>query len=488
MVEAEGKAAFHAQDSERILDKKRLNNGKLGQRAPQSQQLPDQPLPERCPECGSQKLYRDGWRHTPQGRIQRFLCRNCAYRFSQGLSKLNQQVKVPGQFRALKPGSDLAESSVRDRDLSAEKLLNDGSLALGKNVASHSDTVLGKGLNALCSYSSNRQVCESLTRGSKNLSATEIKTVAGDRKLDKATAKGLLLQYMLYLQKEGYGENCRYVSCIRMLINSGCNVYDPENVKEAIAKKKWKDGTKMQTCYAYNAFTRMAGLTWSMPSYKQEEYLFFLPEESELDTLISATKSARMRVYLQCLKETFGDPSEVLGLRWVDVDTNRSVIAINHPVKNHHARELDVSPQLLAMLNALPKTSKLIFPTNYRSMQATYVRLRKRVAHNLQNPRILNISFVSFRHWAGTQLAWLFNGNMLIVKEKLGHKNINSTMKYVRRIKLKLPEDFDVATATTDEEIKNLGMSGYQKYDERIIGATHISYYRRPKRFGSIRV
>ena len=320
------------------------------------------------------------------------------------------------------------------------------------------------------------------------MSATEIKTVAGDTKLDKATAKGLLLQYMLYLQKEGYGENCRYVSCIRMLINSGCNVYDPENVKEAIAKKKWKDGTKMQTCYAYNAFTRMAGLTWSMPSYKQEEYLFFLPEESELDTLISATKSARMRVYLQCLKETFGDPSEVLGLRWVDVDTNRSVIAINHPVKNHHARELDVSPQLLAMLNALPKTSKLIFPTNYRSMQATYVRLRKRVAHNLQNPRILNISFVSFRHWAGTQLAWLFNGNMLIVKEKLGHKNINSTMKYVRRIKLKLPEDFDVATATTDEEIKNLGMSGYQKYDERIIGATHISYYRRPKRFGSIKV
>jgi len=120
-------------------------------------------------------------------------------------------------------------------------------------------------------------------------------------------------------------------------------------------------------------------------------------------------------------------------------------------------------------------------------MQATYLRLRKRVAHNLQNPRILSISFVSFRHWAGTQLAWLFNGNMLIVKEKLGHKNINSTMKYVRRLKLHLPEDFDVATATTDEEIKNMGMSGYQKYDERIVGATHISYYRRPKRSGSIK-
>ena len=77
---------------------------------------------------------------------------------------------------------------------------------------------------------------------------------------------------------------------------------------------------------------------------------------------------------------------------------------------------------------------------------------------------------------------------MLIVKEKLGHKNINSTMKYVRRMKVTLLQDFDVATATTDEEIKNLGMLGYEKYDERQIGGSHISYCRRPKRFGSIKV
>jgi hypothetical protein len=76
----------------------------------------------------------------------------------------------------------------------------------------------------------------------------------------------------------------------------------------------------------------------------------------------------------------------------------------------------------------------------------------------------------------------------LIVKEKLGHKRVENTMKYIARIKWKINEDFDVATATTDEEIKNLGTAGYQKYDERTIGATHISYYRRPKRFGSVKV
>lgn len=61
---------------------KRRNNRKLGS-------LPDlaaQPLipPQTCPECGSMKLYKDGLRRMPSGSIQRYLCRNCGYRFSQG--------------------------------------------------------------------------------------------------------------------------------------------------------------------------------------------------------------------------------------------------------------------------------------------------------------------------------------------------------------------------------------------------------------------
>jgi hypothetical protein len=44
-------------------------------------------------------------------------------------------------------------------------------------------------------------------------------------------------------------------------------------------------------------------------------------------------------------------------------------------------------------------------------------------------------------------------------------------------------EEFEVATATTDEEIRKLGVAGYVKYDERRIGENCISYYRKPKRF-----
>ncbi|MEM3000099.1 MAG: hypothetical protein QXX34_06220, partial [Candidatus Bathyarchaeia archaeon] len=38
----------------------------------------------RCPECGSERLYRDGMRYLRSGEArQRWLCRNCGYRFSE---------------------------------------------------------------------------------------------------------------------------------------------------------------------------------------------------------------------------------------------------------------------------------------------------------------------------------------------------------------------------------------------------------------------
>jgi hypothetical protein len=84
-------------------------------------------------------------------------------------------------------------------------------------------------------------------------------------------------------------------------------------------------------------------------------------------------------------------------------------------------------------------------------------------------------------------LAQVFSWDVPFVKEKLGRRRVENTMKYIARIDWKLNQDFDVATASTGEEIKNLGAAGYQKYDERMISGTTISYYRRSKRFGRMK-
>jgi len=295
---------------------------------------------------------------------------------------------------------------------------------------------------------------------------------------DAKTAKGLLLQYALYLQKEGYGLECRYKGCIRMLINSGANLLDPESVKEVIAKKSWKDGTKMQVCYAYDALTKMLKLSWNMPKYRQEEAFPFIPEERELDDLIAGAGSQRMSVYLQTLKETMADPSEALRLRWIDINGN--VIMINRPVKGHYPRPVEVSHSLISTLNQLPRASENIFPTTYVNIARCYFKIRQRLAKKLNNPRLLSISLVTFRHWGATMVYFRTN-KILLVKKLLGHKNINSTMKYTQLIDFK-DSDYDVTSATTVEEAKKLGEAGFEKCDE--FNGIHL--YRKPKRFVSL--
>ena len=318
-------------------------------------------------------------------------------------------------------------------------------------------------------------------KGAKNLDSATVQTetVSGTSTLfDAKTAKGLLLQYALYLQKEGYGIDCRYNSCIRMLVNSGTNLLDPENVKEVIAKKDWKDGTKMQVTYAYDALAKMLKFTWTMPKYRQEEAFPFIPEEKELDALIAGVGSQRMSSYLQTLKESLTDPSEALRIKWIDIKGN--VLTINKPVKGHYPRQIEVSNSLISTLNALPKTSEYIFPTTYRCIAQCYFKVRRKLAKKLNNPRLLSISLVTFRHWGATML-YHHTRDILLVKKLLGHKNIQNTMKYTQLVNFK-DDDYEVTTATTDEEIKALGKAGFIKYDEH----NGIHYYRKPKRFVSL--
>ena len=36
----------------------------------------------KCSECNGSRIYKDGFRYTNDGQIQRFLCRDCGFRFS----------------------------------------------------------------------------------------------------------------------------------------------------------------------------------------------------------------------------------------------------------------------------------------------------------------------------------------------------------------------------------------------------------------------
>ena len=91
----------------------------------------------KCPECGSKRTYKDGIRYTKNKEIQRYLCRNCAYRFS--------------------------EKSNKD-----------------------------------CQTNNTRQLCAILKEAKKLDSQTETKTVAGVSPINGQDIRGKIIEYLWY--------------------------------------------------------------------------------------------------------------------------------------------------------------------------------------------------------------------------------------------------------------------------------------------------
>jgi len=132
--------------------------------------------------------------------------------------------------------------------------------------------------------------------------ATELKTVAGNMKLPQ-DSKGLIAQFYAFLEREGYPPTTKYPEMIKQLVKLGADLQNPENVKAIIGRLKGKkrkgeeeqgpakNGTKTQFVYAYDAFAKMLKISWVPPKYRQEEIIPFVPDESELDCLISACRS-----------------------------------------------------------------------------------------------------------------------------------------------------------------------------------------------------
>jgi integrase len=377
-----------------------------------------------CPECNSTgPFYKDGKRQLSNGSsVQRYLCRKCGFRFSENAFNLSRT-------------------------------------------------------------NTKRQIC-ALKQQVKNLEPQAKTRLAGDIKKLPQETRGLIAKYMAYLERQGYYKDTCYLRLIEKLAKDGANLLDPEDVKEKIAKHKkkngepWKDSVKKLASHAYDAFCKMEGIEWTRPHYRQRDSEIYVPNETDLDQLIASTYSKRMATFLQTLKETFADPGEILRLEWRDIKDN--VISIRYPVKGHLAGSKEVSAKLISMLNNLPKKSKRVFPTNYRSMETSFLQIRKRLAAKLQNPKLLNVSFKSFRHFGGTMMAEYTNGNVLTVKKMLRHKSVLSTMKYIHAVHFK-EDDYEIATATTKEEIMELGKAGFTKYDEN----NGVHFYRKLKKFRS---
>jgi integrase len=289
----------------------------------------------------------------------------------------------------------------------------------------------------------------------------------GGTPLTDATTKGKLVEYCFHLTKQGYAEEtirCNHTA-LKVLAQRGANLLDPESVKAVIANQKaWSGNRRRNVINAYNLFVKLNGLTWDKPKCKVTRAIPFIPTEQELDDLIAGC-GKKTATFLQLLKETAMRSGEAKRLQWTDIDTERHIITLNAPEKGSNPRMWKVSLKLLGMLTNLPRNSRRVFgdgPIN--SLKTTFLKSRKRLAAKLQNPRLIRISFHTFRHWKATML-YHQTRDAYYVKQFLGHKEMRNTEIYInieRTLFEPGSDAFTVKVAEKPDEVKALLEVGFE--------------------------
>jgi integrase/transcription elongation factor Elf1 len=371
-----------------------------------------------CPVCGSTSLYRDGLRYLANGSsVQRWLCKACGYRFTQ-------------------------------RKALQENL--SGSINTASNIFSNCQ---GSG------EASSR--APSAIKAVTTLATVETRIGEAQREGTPQTAdvKGKIVEYSFWLLKQGYSKYTIQgrTKLLKRLAKLG-DLLNPESIKEVIAKQEWSTGRKVNAVDAYTSFLQMQNKKWQPPQYRRIRKLPFIPTENEVDQLIGGCNQ-RMATYLQLLKETGMRCGEACKLKWIDIDVENSSVRVT-PEKGSNPRILKISAKLTSMLNALPKDSQTIFPPNADVMRKSFQRQRKQIAFKLQNPRLMQISFHTLRHYKAT-MEYHRTKDILHVMQILGHKNINNTLIYTQLVNFK-DDDYTAKVAHSEQEVCQLIEAGFE--------------------------
>jgi len=105
---------------------------------------------------------------------------------------------------------------------------------------------------------------------------------------------------------------------------------------------------------------------------------------------------------------------------------------------------------------------KMVICNHYSTFK--WRALRKRLTNKLDNPRLLRISFHTFRHWKAT-LEYPKTHNVLHVKELLGHRRLDTPLLYIQLENAIFQSDsdkFNVKAVSEPEQVKALLEVGFE--------------------------
>ena len=226
-------------------------------------------------------------------------------------------------------------------------------------------------------------------------------------------------------------------------LSKRANLNEPASIELAIAryiKKNKQPATecfKKHLCEAYADYCRVYRIYWKKPSYKPDEKSIQPPSLETCNTLIAAAQR-ELSIKLDLSTQTGLRPIEIVGNKGLtpnDIHPEQKTITARSTKGCNPRPPIKVTEQLIAKLQTYItkhsiKPDEPLFKGSPETYRHHYKAFTHRLAKKLQNPSIANIRLYDLRHAYVTRTLRKI-GNAEIVRQMVGHKNLNTTQKYM---------------------------------------------------------
>jgi integrase len=269
------------------------------------------------------------------------------------------------------------------------------------------------------------------------------------------------------MKKNGMAyDTIRNVDKALSALSQRCDLTKPELVKVTIAEFE-SDGYKRNLKYAYNKYAEFYGLEWEKPKYWQPQKIPKIPLEKHIEAVIA---NSSIKTASAISKDTGLRPCELLKLTLKDIDLENGIV---YPESAKHGtpRTLKLTQRTLTMLKTwllkenIGNNKKIFGKWTTENYGKNFRYYRNKTAKKLGEPTIQTVKLYHLRHYYATMLLKKTN-NLLIVKMKLGHHNINHTLKYAQVLDIEGEENYSSEIAETIEQARKLIESGFEYVTE----------------------
>jgi integrase len=257
------------------------------------------------------------------------------------------------------------------------------------------------------------------------------------RKKAKVKFETLVTQYLDYAKanKRSWDRDQRSLKCLSRCFG-GKYVYeitahDIENYK--IERNKTLSPASVNRELACLKHMLNKAVEWEMletnPAKKvrllreNNQRLRYLTQE-EIEKLYNCSADHLKPIVLTALL-TGMRKSEILKLKWEDIDFDQGIIFVRNS-KNNETREIPMNDQLMSVLRNLKFKSPYLFA---REDGKLCISIRTAFENAVRRANIHDFRFHDLRHTFASHLV-MAGVDLITVKELLGHKTINMTLRY----------------------------------------------------------